>query len=74
MRKIQSYNFSKAEPYFKKLEPSGTLEAIFKGPGTSNIEIPVLVGGASSNHFHEALGLLKNLNEVVRPAYPSTMI
>ena len=61
MRKIRSYNFCKAEPYFKQLEPSGTLEAILKGPGTSNIEIPVFVGGASSNHFHEALGLLKSV-------------
>ena len=74
IRKIQSYNFSKAETYLQQLEPKGTLEAIYKGPGTSNIEIPVLVGAASSNHYHEVLGLFKNLNEVVRPAYPSIKI
>ena len=58
----------------KLLLPNKTLEVIKKGPGTSNIEIPVLVGGASSNHFQEALGLFKNLNEVVRPVYPTTKL
>lgn len=73
-RKIASYNFSRADPYLPQLEPSSNLEAIFKVPGTSGIEIPVLVGGCSSNHFHENLGLVRNLNTVLRPAYPTTKL
>ena len=54
-----------------QLEPSPTLESIYKGPGTSSIEIPVFVGGASSNHMGEALRLIKHLNKDIRPAYPT---
>lgn len=70
--KIESYNFSQAEPYFRRPRPYETLKAIFKENTAGYVEIPVLVGAASSNHFHEALGLIKNLNELVRPAYPTT--
>ena len=58
----------------KQLLSNGTTRTIVKGSGTSNIEIPVLVGGASSNHFHEALELFKNLNNFVRPVYPTTAL
>ena len=54
-----------------QLAPSPTLESIYKGPGTSNIEIPVFVGGASSNHMGEALRLIKHLNKDIRPEYPT---
>ena len=40
-RKIDSYDFAKAEPYMKKLQPNRTTKVILKGSGTSNIEIPV---------------------------------
>ena len=48
-----------------------TSKVVLKGTGTSNIEIPVLVSAVSSNHFEEALELCENLNDVVRPAYPT---
>ena len=54
-----------------QLEPKPSLESIFKGPGTSNIEIPVFVGGASSNHMGEAVRLINHLNRDIRPAYPT---
>lgn len=72
-RKIDSYNFSNADPYMKLLMPNRTTQVVVKGSGTSNIEIPVLVGGSSSNHFNEALELFKNLNSYVRPVYPTAL-
>ena len=54
-----------------QLEPHPNLESVYKGTGTSNIEIPVFVGGASSNHMGEALRLIKHLNKDIRPAYPT---
>ena len=71
-RKIDSYDFAKAEPYMKKLQPNRTAKVILKGSGTSEIEIPVFVSGISSNHFYEGLLLLENLNNFVRPKYPTT--
>lgn len=70
-RKIASYNLSAADPYMPLLEPKPNLESVYKGPGTSNIEIPVFVGGASSNHFGEGVRLIKHLNTLIRPAYPT---
>lgn len=70
-RKIASYNFSKAEPYLVGPESKSDREIIYKGPGTSGVEIPAFVGGASSNHFHEALKLLRHFNSLIRPAYPN---
>ena len=73
-RKIDSYNFCKAEPYLKQLEAHTPLEMLTKGQDTSSIEIPVFVSGTSSNHFQEALLMLDNLNKVVRPAYPTAKL
>ena len=68
-RKIDSYDFVKAEPYMKNLQPNRTTKVIMKGSGTSSIEIPVFVSGLSSNHFYEGLELLEYLNNFVRPKY-----
>ena len=57
-----------------QLKPHPNLESINKGPGTSNIEIPVFVGGASSNHMGEALRLIAHLNKDIRPAYPALKV
>ena len=73
-RKIASYNFSQAEPYMSQLDPHPKLESIYKGPGTSGIEIPVFVGGASSNHMSEALRQIAHLNKDIRPAYPTLKV
>ena len=36
------------------------------------VEVPVLVSGASSNHYLEAQMLIENLNIFVRPIYTNT--
>ena len=69
-QKIDSYNFCKAEPYMNQLKSHTISEVLTGGQGSSKIEIPVFVTGTSSNHFQESLLMLKELNKVVRPAYP----
>ena len=68
-RKIESYNFSQAEPYLHHLVPKKFRESIWNGRGSSFIELPVLVSGASSNHFEEALELFPQLDTYIYPAY-----
>ena len=69
-RKILSYNLSEVEPYLRQLAPDSNLQAIYCNKKT--VEVPVLVSGASSNHYLEALMLLENLNAFVRPVYTNT--
>ena len=69
MRKIASYNLSEAEPYLSQLAPDSNLKVIYSTK--TKIEVPVLVSGASSNHYLEALKLIENLNRFVRPMYTS---
>ena len=49
-------------------------QIILKRPDTSNIEIPAIVSGASSNHVHEVVTMFETLNKVVRPAYPTMKV
>ena len=74
MRKIKSYNFTKAEPYLQYLIPKKNLKRIWTNRNISNIELPVIVTGASSNHYKEALKLLHNLKTVVFPVYKTDLV
>ena len=75
IEKIKSYNLSEADPYFHDLDAEDVMpEVVLKGPGTSNIEVPTIATGASSNHFLESLEMLKSLNKVVRPAYKTIQV
>ena len=68
-RKIESYNFTQAEPYLRHLTRKNDLEIFFEERNSATIEIPVLVSGASSNHVREALILFDHLNTVYHPFY-----
>lgn len=70
IEKIKSYKLSEADRYFQNIDSQNAVpKTIFKGPGTSNIEVPTIVTGSSSNHFLESLEMLRSLDEVVRPEY-----
>ena len=69
MRKIESYDFTKAEPYLKHLVPVRPRKKIWSRRNISSIEIPVIVSGASSNHFNETLKLISNLKKKVFTVY-----
>lgn len=74
IEKIKSYPFQAADKYIMDLTPSTKPEIIWKGPGTSDIELPAIVSGASSNHMHEVVRMFATLNKVVRPAYPAIRV
>ena len=68
---IRAYNLSAALPYMEKfnlttrpLPPSDQ----------SNVTVPVFVTACSSNHFRENLGLLENIERVVRPVFKDLKI
>ena len=69
-RKIESYDFTKAEPYFQYLTPRQYRGSIWE----KSIELPVIVTGSSSNHYREAVTLIQNLKEVVFPVYKTEFI
>ena len=69
-RKILSYNLSEAGPYLRQLAPDSIRNVIYSI--NTKVEVPVLVSGSSSNHYKEALTLIKNLNTYVRPTYSNT--
>ena len=74
-RKIESYDFTKAEPYFEHLIPRQYRGSIWNSNLTSSsMELPVIVAGASSNHYRGALALIQNLNEFVFPVYKTEFI
>ena len=68
-RKIASYNFEAAEPYLRELVPNPKLKAIYHNK--SQLELPVVVSGASHNHHKEALLLIEHINTFIRPKYDS---
>ena len=74
MRKIKSYNFTKAEPYLQYLIPQKNRKRIWTNRNSTNIELPVIVTGACNNHYMEALDLLHNLKTVVFPVYKTDLV
>ena len=69
--KIESYELSPADKYFKYLDSPGQLySSIVNHTELSAVELPIIVTAASSNHYLESLDMLYRLAEVVRPAYP----
>lgn len=74
IEKIKSVDMSAADTYFRDLEPTETPEIIYKEPGTTNIEVPTIATGASSNHFQESLGMLKTLKRIIWPAYKTVEV
>ena len=74
IEKIKSVDMSAADTYFRDLEPKETPEIIYKEPGTTNIEVPTIATGASSNHLQESLGMLKTLKRIIWPAYKTVEV
>ena len=69
--KIESYELSPADKYFKYLPSPGLLySSVINQTELSTVELPIIVTAASSNHYLESLEMLYSLAEVVRPAYP----
>ena len=69
MRKIESHDFTKAEPYLYHLVPERHRKKIWSMRNISSIELPVIVSGASSNHFNQTLNLIRNLKGRVFTVY-----
>ena len=68
---IREYNLSAALPYMEKFNlTTRPLPSIDQ----SNITVPVFVTACSSNHFRENLGLLENIERVVRPVFKDLKI
>ena len=61
LNKIRAYNLTAALPYMEKFN-------LTTHPLPSNDQsVPVFVTACSSNHFRENMGLLENIERVVRP-------
>ena len=68
---IRAYNLSAATHYMEKLQLNEhPLSLTF----LSQVRVPVIVTACSSNHFMENMGLLKNIETVVRPVYKDLKI
>ena len=72
LQKIQSYPLSSVDHYLRRLDPVPSPRVYHSREGPeAGVEVPVLVTGASSNHFEEVGLLIKHINSVVRPVYPN---
>lgn len=72
IQKIQSYPLSSVNHYLRQLDPVPSPRIFHSREGQeTGVEIPVLVSGASSNHYEEGNLFIYHLNSVVRPSYPS---
>ena len=69
IEKIQSYSLSSVNHYLRQLDPVPSPGVFLSHEGPGAVEAPVLVSGASSNHFVEAGLLINHINSDVRPLY-----
>ena len=68
---IRANNLSAALPYMEKLQ---LIERPLSTTFLSHVRVPVFVTACSSNHFKENMGLLKNIEVIVRPVYKDLKI
>ena len=63
---IRTYNMSAASPYMEKLQLT---DRPFSTTFLPHLTVPVFVTALSSNHFKENMGLLLNIDTIVRPVF-----
>ena len=68
---IRANNLSAALPLMEKLQLN---ERPLSTTFLSHVRVPIFVTGCSSNHFKENMGLLKNIEVIVRPVYKDLKI
>ena len=72
LQKIKSYPLSSVNYYLRQLDPVPSPRVLYSHEGPEgDLEAPVLVSGASSNHFEEVDLFINHLNSVIRPSYPN---
>ena len=68
---VRAYNMSAATPYLEKLQ---LVDSPFSTTFLPHVKVPVIVTALSSNHFKENMGLLANIDKVVRPVFKDVKI
>ena len=63
---IRAYNMTAANPYMESLQLT---DYPFSSTFLSHATVPVFVTALSSNHFLENMGLLLNIEKIVRPVF-----